>query len=198
MILLAFGWGAPHVRALPCDPAINNCGTALDFSYSNLVPTSQGFSFRLDTISAGHATFVVYACVVTPAECAASPLTNGVFWKLLGNGYDDQLPKTFSLSVLRPNTKYQNYTIRVSDPLSNPTPRSLSIALTNLITLPAFTPSYVTASNLQPTQATVSWNTAFSGAAFLIYSLHPPLLAPERINLPTADFFNLIIPACLP
>jgi hypothetical protein len=83
--LLLIGVGVPsRASAVPCDPEINNCGTGvLDFSYSNLTPTSQGFSVTITSISVGHPLFAVYACIGPATTCTSAPVTSSLHWKLL-------------------------------------------------------------------------------------------------------------------
>jgi uncharacterized membrane protein len=109
-------------------------------------------------------------------------------WKLLGNGFDDQLPKVFTLSTLRPNTKYPSYVLKVIDTGTNP--KSMNVALQNLVTLPSFTPASATTSNLQPTRATISWSTAFSGTSnSVVYGLQPPMWVQSSPAIATNDAY---------
>lgn len=173
-------------QAVPCDPTIDDCGTGtLDFTYDSFTATSQGFSFNLATVN--RINFSVYACLDSAASCNTHPTTDALYWKNLGGGIDDTLPKVFSYNGLRPNTSYGKISLRVSDPPSVSTPRARTVEIGSFITHPAFTPLTVSATNLQPTQATISWTTAFAGSAQVVYGLQPPLWSQEANTIPAGD-----------
>lgn len=185
---------AKPVMAVPCDPTIDDCGIGtLDFTYDSFSPTADGYSFRLLTVN--RVNFTVYSCLSTLFQCNTHPVTDSVYWKNLGGGIDDQLPKTYAMTGVRSNIKFPAISIRVSDPVSDPTPKTRSVELTNVTTLPSFTPSTSTTSNLRPTQATISWSTTYLGAPQVIYGLQPPLWADEGTILPITDEFTGIASA---
>jgi len=155
--------------------------------------TASGFSVRITDVN--RFVFQVFGCVGSASFCNSKPRSDTSVWTRIATGQSDDLPQVFTFQGLRSNTSHSSFSIKVADPESASIVTERNQAFSNLTTLPAYTPTTSTASNLQPDSATIAWTTAFSGVGRVRYGLQPPAWQTESVSMPTNDTLYKISPA---